>query len=289
MFNRSHPFIFNVYSLVIPSGITFLIISVLAPFHFQEFNLGNRIILGLLTAFIVAFTIFFTVKFLQLLLLKFMSDDDWTVGKELFLILFVLCILSLVISLVLVFSGFEYQSVYQLIINTIFTTLAIGILPVFIMVLFEQYQHQKKQLRKAKKLNASLELKKKQSSKEMMNEEQFRNSVLIKSDKGKIELKLNFMDLIYIKSEGNYLEIYYLHNGDIQKKLIRNTLKNIESTLPSEIFIRCHNRFIVNGHFIQKIEGNARNLLLHLKETSEEIPVSRAKYKNISAFLENLT
>ena len=285
MFNKSHPFIFNTYSVFIPSLISFFIIVILSPFHFQEFDFIQRVTTGSLIALIVGLSIFFTVKLLQKCFPNLMDQDQWTVGKEFSLILFVLAILSLIISMVLYFYSNDDYTFGYLILKTTLTTLGIGIFPVLILVLFEQYQHQKKQFKKAAALNASLQQKKD------LNQavESSNSSLVFKSGKGKIELKLDSSDLAYIQSDGNYVEIYYFNQGTIQKKLIRNTLKNIALILPTHIFIRCHNRFIVNGNFIQKVEGNARNLILHLKEIPDEIPVSRAKVKSISTFLESLS
>ena len=284
MFKKSHPFIFNANSVLIPSLITFIIIVVLAPFHFQAYDFFQRVTTGSFIALIVGFSIFFTVKLLQKCFPNLMDQDQWTVGKEFLLIWFVLAILSLIISTVLYFYSNNDYTLGYLILKTTLTTLGIGIFPVLILVLFEQFQHQKKQFKKAAALNASLQQKKD------LNQvvDSLNSSLLFKSDKGKIELKLNSSDLAYIQSDGNYVEIYYFNQGEIQKKLIRNTLKNIERILPTHIFIRCHNRFIVNANLIQKVEGNARNLILHLKEIPYEIPVSRTKVKIISAFLESL-
>ena len=289
LFRQPHPFVFNAYSILIPSGITFLIIVVLAPFNFQEFELYIRIILGLITTFIVALGIFLSVRILQKLFPKIMSEDRWTVGKEFLLILFVLFILTFLISLTLWILEAEYQSMGNLFLKTTFITLGISVLPVLVLVLFEQYRYQKQQLQKAKNLNKTLRLKETNFHNETISSENLEAPLLIKSDKGQIELKLLPKELLYIKSEGNYLEVFYLHTKNIKKQLIRNTLKNIEDVLPEQVFLRCHNRFIINGHHILKVEGNARNLILHLKEVSETIPISRAKAKSITGFLERLS
>ncbi|GGE13137.1 hypothetical protein GCM10010831_13200 [Psychroflexus salis] len=285
LFKKSHPFIFNTYSVLIPSIISFFIIVILAPFHFQEFDLTKRSFIGLLTAITVALAIFISVQFLKKVFPKIMLEDNWTIGKEFSLILFVLCIISFLISIMLYSSGSENYNFSNLIFETMLITLGIGIFPVLILVLFEQYQHQKKQFKKAAALNVSLQLKKDINQ----DLDSSNTSLLLKSDKGKIELQLSSLDLAYVQSDGNYVEIYYFNQGQIQKKLIRNTLKNIERILPSQIFIRCHNRFVINGNFIQKVEGNARNLNLYLKETPNKIPVSRSKVNTITEFLENLS
>lgn len=80
-----------------------------------------------------------------------------------------------------------------------------------------------------------------------------------------------------MKSEGNYVEVFYRQNQEKQKELIRNRLKAIEEQLPPTDFFRCHKRFIINLQHIQKVEGNARNLELVSDNFEEKIPVSRSK------------
>lgn len=289
LFNSPHPFIFNAYSMVIPSIITFLMVVILAPFHFKEFELMNRIGIGFLTSITVAIVIFSSVKILQKVFPKIMAEDNWTVGKEFTLILFVVAILSILISIFLWFINPNYQSFEGLLLKTSFITLGISIFPVLVLILFEQFRYHKKQLQKVEKLNKSLHQKNTLRIKEIISEKEIDLPLLIKSEKGQIELKILPQELIYVKSEGNYLEVYYNHTNYINKQLIRNTLKNIEKILPNHIFLRCHNRFIINGYHILKVEGNARNLMLHLKNVSEPIPVSRLKAKSISEFFNEIS
>lgn len=64
-------------------------------------------------------------------------------------------------------------------------------------------------------------------------------------------------------------------------ELVRNSLKAIEEQLPIDIFYRCHKRYIINMKHIQKVDGNARNLVLTLENIEEKIPVSRAKTETL--------
>ena len=83
-------------------------------------------------------------------------------------------------------------------------------------------------------------------------------------------------DLMLVKSADNYVELVYKDQEKLQQKLIRNTLKNIESQLKnySEI-IRCHRTFIVNKKFVQDFTRGYTGYRLKLSGYQEEIPVSR--------------
>jgi DNA-binding LytR/AlgR family response regulator len=99
---------------------------------------------------------------------------------------------------------------------------------------------------------------------------------------------LNFQDLLLLKSADNYVEVFYKKSGKLEKKLIRNTLKNIEDSLKkSKCFIRCHRTSVVNILHIKNLTGNYKgyNLTIHFVE--EKIPVSRQYLTKVKeAFLQ---
>jgi len=63
----------------------------------------------------------------------------------------------------------------------------------------------------------------------------------------KNKLVIDANELLYIKSEGHYLEFYV--EGKTKPELDRNTLTGILEILPSHLFVRIHKSYIVNiGH-----------------------------------------
>lgn len=75
--------------------------------------------------------------------------------------------------------------------------------------------------------------------------------IVVKSDK-RLH-KINFEDIVYFNSIGDYLKIF-LRKG---KMIVTNeTLKSIEASLPSSLFVRIHKSYIVSVRSIQYIEGN---------------------------------
>lgn len=65
--------------------------------------------------------------------------------------------------------------------------------------------------------------------------------------------KLNFEDVTYFNSIGDYLKIF-LKSGKVI--ITSETLKNIEESLPSHLFLRIHKSYIVAVRSILYIEGN---------------------------------
>lgn len=64
--------------------------------------------------------------------------------------------------------------------------------------------------------------------------------------------KINFSEILYIEAFGNYVRIH------LNKRVITTytTLKNIEHSLPNNLFVKVHKSFIVALNKIEQIEGN---------------------------------
>ncbi|MCF6365470.1 MAG: LytTR family transcriptional regulator [Bacteroidales bacterium] len=99
-----------------------------------------------------------------------------------------------------------------------------------------------------------------------------------KSDK----LVLKCKQIISIKSADNYIEISYLEENILEKKLIRNTLKNIETQLSNQKnFIRCHRTSIVNIIYVESLVRNKNGYSLKMSCFEETIPVSRQYFLQV--------
>ncbi len=288
LLHKPHPFIFGYSSVFIPGLLTFLIIVVLAPLNFQTLELPRRLLMALLFGGLVSLTIGTVVPTLRWLFPSFTNEDNWSVGKEILLYLMVVTLLVLVIFITIRATGLTTKQLsMELFMRTAFLTIAMSCLPILVLVLFEQFNYHRKQLEQAAELSLSL-----RSENQRLKTEQAKpakeQALKLSGENGKIELQLLPMDLICLRSDNNYVEIFYFLEGKVAKKLLRNRLKNLQEMLPATYFLRCHNRFVVNGKHIVEISGNARNLDLLVKGMSEKIPVSRAKAKLISDFIHTL-
>lgn len=88
--------------------------------------------------------------------------------------------------------------------------------------------------------------------------------------------KFQLSSIAFIKSADNYVEIYFVEEEVLKRKLLRNTLKNIEIQLkPYAIFVRCHRTCIVNAKHIQKLNREINNYWLTIMDSTEKLPVSR--------------
>ncbi len=74
-------------------------------------------------------------------------------------------------------------------------------------------------------------------------------------------------DIIYCRSQGNYTTIY---TQQLEKIMVSKSIKKIEEILSENIFIRCHQSYIVNKKHVLKYKNNGV-LVVHL---DFKIPVS---------------
>ena len=89
-------------------------------------------------------------------------------------------------------------------------------------------------------------------------------------------LQINLSDLICISSADNYVEISYLLNNTLHKKLLRITLKNIHPQVPS--LVKTHRSYLINTtHFKDWKNANT------IRVAQMEIPVSKNYKKDVLA------
>jgi DNA-binding LytR/AlgR family response regulator len=259
--------------VLLPSFITFLVLVILKPFEFDTFSTFQLILWSVFFAMIVGMIVISCVAVVHRCFRKTV-EEKWTIKNEILLILSVLVMISLVIYVLLLMLG-PQSSRLELLGLVLFRTLAISIFPVLILVMYEQNHHQKIKTRLAEQLNA--ELLEKQNPAPTITHITHSTKMVLVAENDKVALQLNPLDLFFVKSEGNYVEVFYNQNRKLQKELIRNSLKSIEEQLSVPGFFRCHNRFLINLRHIQKAEGNARSLEISLANVEEKIPVSRSK------------
>lgn len=80
--------------------------------------------------------------------------------------------------------------------------------------------------------------------------------------------KLNIHEILWIKSDGNYLEIKTLHKDE----LIRATLSNFIERLNSQVFFKTHKSYIVNLEYMTNLEHN----FVTIQQT--KIPIAKNYY-----------
>ncbi|GGI28647.1 LytR/AlgR family response regulator transcription factor [Pedobacter mendelii] len=87
--------------------------------------------------------------------------------------------------------------------------------------------------------------------------------------------RLNFGDILYLESTGDYVKIRMANSY----RVIHSSLKAIEEKLPQHIFVRVHRSFIVNLCKVDSTEGKTLLVNRHL------IPVSDTYRANLNRYM----
>ncbi|WP_310555648.1 LytTR family DNA-binding domain-containing protein [Flavobacterium sp.] len=102
------------------------------------------------------------------------------------------------------------------------------------------------------------------------------DNITIKGENKLDVLKINKLDLVCVSNSQNYVEICYIQNDKLKKKLIRTSLKKIQTNF--DFLIQVHRSHLVNpAHFIAWKNQNTISL------TQIEIPISKNYKQHILA------
>ncbi|RZJ53773.1 MAG: LytTR family transcriptional regulator [Flavobacterium sp.] len=97
------------------------------------------------------------------------------------------------------------------------------------------------------------------------------------------DFSLNIEDLLFVKADGNYIELTKAVNGKIEIELKRISLTQFETQISNyPHFFRCHRTYLVNMFKVEKVTGNSQGYLLSFTNTDEKIPVSRKQLDNFN-------
>lgn len=94
-------------------------------------------------------------------------------------------------------------------------------------------------------------------------------------EKGQEIIRIPIREIIYIESEGNYLNIYE-KNTAIK---VRETMTNIENELSGKGFIRCHKGYLIHIDYIEKFRSS--QVEMRCGQENKVIPVGRSYEKDV--------
>jgi two-component system response regulator LytT len=78
--------------------------------------------------------------------------------------------------------------------------------------------------------------------------------------------RIDTSDILYLEADGVYITLYMKN----EKVIVRTTMKEMLSTLPAELFVRCHRSYAINSEYITRLEAGFI-WVNHIK-----LPVSRS-------------
>ncbi len=259
-------------SAIFFGAFVFCFLYFFQPFGLSYYNSEKKTLqlvgYGLVTSFCLLIN-FFGLRFF---FPKSYNKASWTVLKNIIYTVWMFFIIGLGNSIDSISQGFISFSIDSFLFYQ-GLTLIIGLFPVTISTFFIYNRRLSAMVKEAKQLNHDF------IQSEASSETQIEIPSLAKAD----GLKVDINSLVFIKAVENYVELYLLEQSELQKKLIRNTLKNTEAALTQfEQIKKCHRSYLVNLQHVDRFSGNAQGLTLHLKEDlALTIPVSRSFVKTI--------
>jgi hypothetical protein len=73
------------------------------------------------------------------------------------------------------------------------------------------------------------------------------DNVTINDEKGKMAMNIAVRNIVYFKSEDNYILLYYKQDQELKKELIRTNLKKLEQELDRPNLVRIHRSYMINS------------------------------------------
>ena len=266
--NRPHSFNDDLkYNLRLISGISigmFLFYLFFQPLDLKNEDFNNRLVIisgfGFITFFILGLNLIVLPYFFP----KYFQTGKWNIIRDIILNALIWILISTSYSLYA-----RYVGLIEITAHSMFKILLLGIAPVAILIVVNQNKILKRYLQNALDLTKILETDEEENGEKI-------EEITFESDNKSESLKVRINNLLLVKSANNYVEVFWETDDEIRKKLIRNTLTNIENQLKDyPEFIRCHRTSLVNKLYVENTIGGTHGLQIKLKKMDELIPVSR--------------
>ncbi len=198
---------------------------------------------------------------------SYFVEDDWTIGREILIVLLLLAIITtgnvlfsnIIFGLPFTFLGFS---------SMFFLVLMLGFFPITMSILINY-------IYKLKKYSQPVVVQQNPTSTAVVT-----NKIKLIAENEKDSLEINADDLFFIESSDNYSTIYFLKNNILQKELLRSSLSRLETQITYPKIVRCHRSCIVNMDKVARVSGNAQGYKFHLQPAELTVPVAR-KYSEL--------
>jgi DNA-binding LytR/AlgR family response regulator len=101
------------------------------------------------------------------------------------------------------------------------------------------------------------------------------DSVTISDENDKVAVSMPVRNILYFKSEDNYVLLYYKHESDLKKELIRTNLKKLEQELNQPYFVRIHRSYMINSQNLLSAVKTSRGYKVKMdNDPQHHLPVS---------------
>lgn len=208
----------------------------------------------------------------------FFAEENWTIGRELGWTVVNIFFIGLANALYTVLIGLTDFS-WGTIISFEIYTLSLGVFPAAVAIVLTEARHKDQFEKESKELNEVLD------HRPELSNYLTTDLIKIESENAGESFFINPKDLLFVRAADNYAEVFFLEKDKPVRKVVRNTLKNLESVFSNDQFLRCHKSYLVNLNLVIHVSGNAQGYKLHLEKCEELVPVSRQLNSEIKSRL----
>ena len=92
---------------------------------------------------------------------------------------------------------------------------------------------------------------------------------------GDFDFALPKESVLYVETADNYINVNYIDGDHICTRIIRNTMKAMETQLQDHGFVRCHRQYLVNKAKIKSISREKDGVVIHLKDCDRVVPIGK--------------
>ncbi len=226
--------------------------------------------------------------FVPLAMPRFFSEAKWTVGRQIGWVLVNVALIGFANLFYSVAISFA-QINLSMLLRFEGYTLLIGLFPVTAGVLWTEARLSRRYRNDSEQVNAgmhSIAAPVEAPVSETPAATVPTSVITIPSENGREDLSLPASELLFIHSAGNYLEVYQAKRAQVERHVMRGSLKRTEEALfgyPQ--LLRCHKSHLVNLDRVSRVSGNAQGFQLHLDHGTEVVPVSRQLNDRIGELL----
>lgn len=104
-------------------------------------------------------------------------------------------------------------------------------------------------------------------------------NITINDENGKAVVHMATRNILYFKSEDNYIFLYYKSDNELKKELIRTNLKKLEQDLSLQNFIRIHRSYMINIENLVAVSRTAQGYRVKMEAGPDEVLSVSAKYQ----------
>jgi len=265
--------------VLIPGVIVFLLLFILRPFDFGELSHSQSLVKAGIFGTITCASVFLHFFVGETFFPGIYNEENWNIKKEILTSILDIALIGFWNTLFLKIFQLESIPFGKLLWFIEINTFLIGLFPTMVIIIMKHNQLLKEQLALAQDMNDQL------NTSDTADSIPVGESVVLTDENGNPELQLTTEDIRVIRSDGNYVDVFFQEADSISKRLLRNRIKNVLADLPQSQFFQCHKSYVVNLGSIQLVSGNARDLRLSIVGLEDQVPVSRARAAELKQVL----